>query len=154
MIQEELEALATELAGMETECPCWRVIDRNEGRTGTIRKAPDPACPRCHGTGKVPLFPTVRVPCDSQEYRDDGDKIRHLHNMGVGREPTEVKGCPGWIPSHSFVTWCWAVIAAEPKSWLCLAVNGVSFVWHDAPSWAADAEAVLTALAQKEQHDS
>src|SRR3990167_10754387 len=60
----EAEALATELAGMEQECSCWHVIDRNEGRSETIRKAPNADCPDCHGTGKVFVFDdSVRVPC-------------------------------------------------------------------------------------------
>lgn len=36
----------------KAHCPCWRIIDRNEGRTGTIRWGANPDCPKCYGTGK------------------------------------------------------------------------------------------------------
>ncbi|KKK77432.1 hypothetical protein LCGC14_2853670 [marine sediment metagenome] len=48
--QLQLGALRERL-DQEVECSCWRVIDRNEGRTGTIRRGADPDCPKCHGTG-------------------------------------------------------------------------------------------------------
>lgn len=64
MNQQEREALATEMAGRRRTCHCWHVIDRNEGRTETIRWAPEGDCPDCHGTGEVYVFDgSVRVPC-------------------------------------------------------------------------------------------
>ena len=54
----EAETLATELAGMEQECP-------NHCESGWVppRDQHQP-CPDCHGTGKVKVFDdSVRVPC-------------------------------------------------------------------------------------------
>ena len=55
------------LALLEKDCDCWQVIDRNEGRTGTIRKAPDVSCSKCAGKGKVPLLDPAGGPVDRGE---------------------------------------------------------------------------------------
>jgi hypothetical protein len=55
------------LAKLEKDCDCWHVIDRNEGRTATIRKAPDLSCSNCGGTGKAPVLPGLREPCPNFE---------------------------------------------------------------------------------------
>lgn len=59
-----LEALLAAVAGAETDCVCWHVIDLNRGRSETIRKAPDLDCQKCKGTGRVNALPvTVRESC-------------------------------------------------------------------------------------------
>jgi len=101
----EAEALATELAGMEQECSCWHVIDRNEGRSETIRKAPNADCPDCHGTGKVFVF-------------DDSVRLSR-HEVSAACLP----GCRGWTaPSRreDFMTWCWALADAHLHIYLTL----------------------------------
>ena len=37
-------------------CSCWHIIDRNEGRSGTIRYASNPDCLICKGTGIIPAL--------------------------------------------------------------------------------------------------
>ena len=167
--KNEAETLATELAGMQQEC------DRNWTDSITNKWTDKhPYYCVCHGTGKVFLFDdSVRVPCDSQEYRDDSGRVRHLHNRGVGREPVEVKDCRGWTASLDFVTWCDAFCEAEhhitdiivprqvlrgPRYMIGMERGQyhVSFAWVSSnqgdiwtvPAWCRDAEAVLTALSR------
>lgn len=59
----EIEEVKLAVVGMMVECDCWHVIDRNEGRTGTIRKAPKLDCVKCQGTGQVPRFSMLRRWC-------------------------------------------------------------------------------------------
>lgn len=47
---------------LDKKCSCWHIIDRNEGRSETIRRAPALDCPRCGGTGRLPfLLPKLRM---------------------------------------------------------------------------------------------
>ena len=85
------------LALLEKDCDCWQVIDRNEGRTGTIRKAPDVFCSKCAGKGKVPLLDPalVRKPCPNP-YCKNGWDSKWACPTCKGR---------GWMPSPDILDW-------------------------------------------------
>lgn len=83
------EAALLWLAGLEKPCSCWHIIDQNEGRTGTIRKAPDTACLLCSGSGNAPVL-DLRKPCHTKTPCEHGCQTGPLHPaFCLGR---------GWLP--------------------------------------------------------
>lgn len=42
---------------LEKDCDCWYIVERNEGRSETIRKMPDANCPKCGGRGTITTYP-------------------------------------------------------------------------------------------------
>ena len=78
--------LERQVVGLERECVCWHVFDRNEGRTGTIRKMPVPDREDCGGTWVRRGYPTLA------RKRDYKTKFPGFHGEDGCAEETCVDG--------------------------------------------------------------
>ena len=92
MNQQEIEALAMELAGMR----CQRCDGKGIIPPSIADLDPAFTCPACHGAGY--LFPgSVRIPCNQVH-----DLLSPFYSS---LEECQKRGCRGWTASLDFVTW-------------------------------------------------
>ena len=139
------------LSGLEKPCTCWRVIDRNEGRTGTIRRAADPNCVFCAGTGKVPVLPGLREPCSACNGVTKPCYVDGLHEHVCDK----CKGRP-WLPKQgrdalyeAMEKAEWDYLVSQRGGVRCVrffkVVNNNWAQGEDADDWRAAVRALLAA---------